>query len=231
MALLEDLLGGMLGAGADPQRPQPMGGGRAPQAAGGGGMSSVMMALLPVVLSMLASRGRGAGQAGSGAGGGGLGEILGQVLGGGAQRGGGGGMGDILGQVLGGGAQRGGGGGMGDILGQVLGSGGAGGAGGGTGGLGGLLEQMQRAGYGEQARSWVGTGQNVPISPDVLGEIFGQGGIEEIARQAGVTPQQASTGLSELLPEVVNHVTPNGQVPDLDQLALSVENLRRRMGA
>ena len=99
------------------------------------------------------------------------------------------------------------------------------------GGLGGLLEQMQRAGYGEQARSWIGTGQNMPVSPDVLGQIFGQGGIEEIARQAGVTPQEASTGLSELLPEVVDRFTPDGQVPDLDQLALSVESLRRRMGA
>ena len=220
MGILEDLLGGaMAGQGGM--------GSRARQARAGGGMSSVLMALLPVVLSMLASRSGGAGQAAPGAGGGGLGDVLGQVLGGGTQRGGGGGMGDILGQVLGGGAQRGGGGGMGDILGPVLG----GGASGGMGGLGGLLEQMQRAGYGEQARSWVGTGQNMPISPDVLGQIFGQGGIEEIARQAGVTPQEASTGLSELLPEVVNQVTPDGQVPDLDQLALSVENLRRRMGA
>jgi len=224
MGILEDLLGSAMGdqggmGGPARQAPAP--------APAGGGMNSVLMALLPVVLSMLASRGSGAGQPAPEAGGGGLGDILGQVLGGGAQRGGGGGMGDILGQVLGGGAQRGGGGGMGDILGQVLG----GGAGGGAGGLGGLLEQMQRAGAGEQARSWVGTGQNLPISPDVLGQIFGQGGIEEIARQAGVSPQQASTGLSELLPEVVNHVTPDGQVPDLDQLALSVGSMRRRMGA
>jgi uncharacterized protein YidB (DUF937 family) len=208
MGILEDLLGSAMGGqggmgGPARQVPAP--------APAGGGMNSVLMALLPVVLSMLASRGGGAGQPAPGAGGGGLGDILGQVLGGGAQRGGGGGMGDILGQVLGGGAGGGGSGGM--------------------GGLGGLLEQMQRAGYGDQARSWVGTGQNMPISPDVLGQIFGQGSIEEIARQAGVTPQQASTGLSELLPEVVNHVTPDGQVPDLDQLALSVENLRRRMGA
>jgi uncharacterized protein YidB (DUF937 family) len=208
MGILEDLLGSAMGGqggmgGPARQAPAP--------APAGGGMNSVLMALLPVVLSMLASRGGGAGQPAPGAEGGGLGDILGQVLGGGAQRGGGGGMGDILGQVLGGGAGGGGAGGM--------------------GGLGGLLEQMQRAGYGEQARSWVGTGQNMPVSPDVLGQIFGQGGIEEIARQAGVTPQEASTGLSELLPEVVNQVTPDGQVPDLDQLALSVENLRRRMGA
>jgi uncharacterized protein YidB (DUF937 family) len=206
MGILEDLLGGAMAR-------QGGMGGPARQAPAGGGMNSVLMALLPVVLSMLASRGGGAGQPAAEAGGGGLGDILGQVLGGGAQRGGGGGgMGDILGQVLGGGA-------------------GGGGGSGGMDGLGGLLEQMQRAGYGEQARSWVGTGQNMPVSPDVLGQIFGQGGIEEIARQAGVTPQEASTGLSELLPEVVNQVTPDGQVPDLDQLALSVENLRRRMGA
>lgn len=227
MGILEDLLGGaMAGQG----RIGGMGG-AARQAPAGGGMNSVLMALLPVLLSMLASRGGGAGQPAPESGGGGLGDVLGQVLGGGAQRGGGGGMGDILGQVLGGGAQRGGGGGMGDILGQVLGGGAGGGGSGGMGGLGGLLEQMQRAGYGEQARSWVGTGQNMPVSPDVLGQIFGQGGIEEIARQAGVTPQEASAGLSELLPEVVDRVTPDGQVPDLDQLALSVENLRRRMGA
>jgi uncharacterized protein YidB (DUF937 family) len=65
----------------------------------------------------------------------------------------------------------------------------------------------------------------------VLGQIFGQSGVAEIARRAGVTPQQASTGLSELLPEVVDHVTPSGQLPDLDQLAASIEHLRRRMGA
>jgi uncharacterized protein YidB (DUF937 family) len=148
-----------------------------------------------------------------GAGGGGLGDILGQVLGGGAQPRGGGGLEDILGQVLGGGAQPRGGGG-----------------GGGMGGLGGLLEQMARSGYGDQARSWVGTGQNMPIPPDAVEQIFGRGGITEIARQAGVSEADASRGLSELLPEVVDRVTPNGQVPDLDQLAGSVNDLSRRLG-
>jgi len=166
-------------------------------------MGGIMTALLPVVLSMLASRGS-AGQTG------------------------GGGLGDVLGQVLGGGAQRGTGGGLGDVLGSMLGRGG--GPASGMGPLGGLLEQMQKAGYGDQARSWVGTGQNMPISPDAVDEVFGQDGIEEIARQSGLTPQQTSAGLSELLPEVVDHVTPGGQLPDLDQLTLSVENLRRRMG-
>ena len=210
MGLLDDLLSGAMGGAAGQQG----GGHQRPAQPGpaGAGMAGVMAALLPVVLSMLANRGGGQGQAGGGqgqTGGGGLGDILGQVLGGaGASRQGGGG----------------GGGGLGDILGQVL-----GGAGGGQGGLGGLLEQMQRSGLGDQARSWVGTGQNEAISPDQIGQIFGEEGVDEIARRAGISPQQASEGLSELLPEVVDRVTPEGRVPDLDQLARSVESLGRRL--
>jgi uncharacterized protein YidB (DUF937 family) len=70
----------------------------------------------------------------------------------------------------------------------------------------------------------------MPISPDALSQIFGEGGIGAIARQAGLTPQETSEGLSGLLPDVVNHVTPSGEVPDFDQLTRSVEDLRRRMG-
>ena len=178
-----------------------------------------------------------------------LDDLLGGVLGGGRpggaslpqqrQASAGGGMGGIMMALLpvvlsmlasrGGGRQ--GGGGLGDILGSVLG-GGAGPAGGGSsGGLGGLIEQMQRAGYGDQARSWVGTGQNMPVSPGDLDQIFGQGGMQEIARRAGVTPEEAGAGLSQLLPEVVDRVTPSGQEPDLDQLTRSVDNLRQRLGA
>ena len=183
MGLLDDLLGGVLGGAAG----QTGFGQRQSQASAGGGMGGVMMALLPVVLSMLASRGGGQSR--------------------GAMPQGGGGIGDILGQVLGGGQ-----------------------SGGGMGGLGGLIDQMQRTGYGDQARSWVGTGQNMPIQPDALDQIFGQGGMEEIARRAGVTPREATDGMSELLPEVVNHMTPQGELPDGDQLTQSVDDLRRRMG-
>lgn len=219
MGILEDLLasatspqGGVGGAGGMGRQPRQA---PAPAQAGAGGMGGIMMALLPVVLAMLANRGGGAQQTGMSPGGGGLGDILGQVLGGGASapRGGGGGMGDILGQILGGGGAGGGMGGMG-----------------GTGGLGGLLEQFQRMGYGEQASSWVGTGQNQPIPADVIGQIFGPDGLAAIARQAGVSEQDASAGLSQLLPEVVDRVTPNGEVPDLDQLTASVSDLSRRFG-
>lgn len=205
MGILEDLLGGGMigqhGAGQPVSR-------QAPQQASGGAMGTTLMALLPIVLAMLSNRGGGAPQPGAGPSGGGLGDILGQVLGGGAQRGAGS-LGDVLSGMMAGGS-----------------TGGASGA----GGLGGLLEQMGRAGYGKEASSWVSTGQNMPVAPDAMEQIFGRGGIAAIARQAGVSEADASQGLSKLLPEVVDRVTPKGEVPDFDSLTASVGDLSRQLG-
>ena len=119
------------------------------------------------------------------------------------------------------------GGGLGDILGQVLGGASGGSSG---GGLADLLARFQAAGFGEQAGSWVGTGENQPLPPDALEKVFGRGGLAEIARRAGVSEQDASVGLSQLMPEVVDRVTPGGQVPTTDSLLASVDALARRLG-
>lgn len=118
------------------------------------------------------------------------------------------------------------GGGIGDLLGQLLG----GGSGGMGDGLGGFLERLQRTGFGEQADSWVSRGANKPIPPDAISQIFGKDGLEAISRQAGISPDAASHGLSQLLPEVVDRMTPDGQVPDPDALAKSVDDFARRLG-
>ena len=68
------------------------------------------------------------------------------------------------------------------------------------------------------------------IAPNAIGQIFGESGLDEIARHANLTPQETSEGLSQLLPELVDHVTPGGQTPDFDQLVRSVDDLRGRMG-
>jgi uncharacterized protein YidB (DUF937 family) len=120
------------------------------------------------------------------------------------------------------------GGGLGGILGQVLGGGAAGGSP--AGGLGGLLEQLGRAGFSEQADSWVARGQNKPIAPDAMTQIFGRDGLDHIARQAGISEDEATRGLSQLLPEVVDRVTPDGSMPDVDALRNSVDDLSRRLG-
>jgi uncharacterized protein YidB (DUF937 family) len=117
-------------------------------------------------------------------------------------------------------------GGLGGLLGSLLGGAGAGG----TGGLGDLLTQLQRAGFGEQAQSWVGRGQNQPLPPNAIEQVFGRGGLAEIARRAGISEGDASRGLSQLLPEVVDNVTPEGQVPDADALLASVQALGGRYG-
>lgn len=64
-----------------------------------------------------------------------------------------------------------------------------------------------------------------------MSQIFGREGLEQISRQAGLSQEDTSRGLSELLPEVVDRVTPGGDVPDLDALTRSVADLARRFGA
>jgi uncharacterized protein YidB (DUF937 family) len=145
--------------------------------------------------------------------------LRGQTAGGGAPAGAGGGLGGMLGSVLGGG-------GLGNVLGGMLG-GNSGGAG---AGLGGLLEQFQRAGFGDHAASWVGTGENKPLPPDAMGQVLGNDAVANIAKQAGVTEADASAGLGQLLPQLIDHLTPNGQMPSADQLAKSLEAFGLHLG-
>ena len=73
--------------------------------------------------------------------------------------------------------------------------------------------------------SWVGTGPNQPISPDQVHSALGSDTINEIAAKLGISPQTASSGLSQILPQMVDKLTPNGQVPqhsDILSTGLSV---------
>jgi uncharacterized protein YidB (DUF937 family) len=83
-----------------------------------------------------------------------------------------------------------------------------------SGGLPGLLDQFRRAGYAREADSWVGTGQNLPIDAEILGRVLGSGGLGQILGNAGMGSEQAAGGLAELLPQVVDRMTPEGRVPE-----------------
>ncbi len=85
-----------------------------------------------------------------------------------------------------------------------------------SGGLQGMLGKFQQAGFGEQAQSWISPGQNMPISPDALSQIFGQGQLGRIAQQLGMSNDEAADGLAQVLPNVVDEMTPQGQIPDND---------------
>jgi uncharacterized protein YidB (DUF937 family) len=98
------------------------------------------------------------------------------------------------------------------------------------GGLGGLLEQLAGSGYGQQAASWVGTGQNEPLPPQAWSQVLGPDQLSAIAAQAGISEDDARHGLSALLPQVVDQLTPQGQMPEQDQLLASIDDFARQLG-
>jgi uncharacterized protein YidB (DUF937 family) len=146
---------------------------------------------------------------------------------------------DLLGGLLGG---QSGGGGLDDILSQI--TGGRGGttqstgarAGGGgiaaallpliasflqNGGLNKILSSLQQQGKGSQAQSWVGTGANEPVSGGDVEAAIGEERISEIADRLGISNEQAADAVAEVLPRVVDQVSPQGALPaesDLDDL-------------
>ena len=98
------------------------------------------------------------------------------------------------------------------------------------GGLSGLVQQFTNAGYGQQARSWVGTGQNMPISADDLQQVLGQTHVQAMQQRTGLSAQDASGGLAALLPMLVDQLTPHGQVDDQTDLASALSTLRGQLG-
>ena len=86
----------------------------------------------------------------------------------------------------------------------------------GTGGLTGLLGRFQQAGLGHVTDSWVGTGSNQPVSPQQLEQVLGQQQVQQMAQQANMHPQDLLSQLSQILPQVVDRLTPNGQLPPAD---------------
>ncbi len=135
--------------------------------------------------------------------------VLGSVLGGQQQQGGGA-LGGLLGSLLGGGAQGGGAAQspIAAILASLLANNGQ------AGGLGGLTDAFQKNGMGDVIGSWVGSGQNSPISADALGKVLGPDILSKLGGQAGgVSQGDLLSQLSQILPGVIDKMTPQGQAP------------------
>lgn len=80
-------------------------------------------------------------------------------------------------------------------------------------GVAAIVSRFEAVGLGQHAQSWVGTGQNVPVTGDQIGSAFSPQQIEGWAQQAGTTPEAMRDVLAQALPHVVDHLTPSGQVP------------------
>jgi len=86
------------------------------------------------------------------------------------------------------------------------------------GGLSGMLQSFHDKGLGGLVSSWVGTGQNLPISADQIQHVLGSDQVKELAAKAGISPDSASNALSQLLPSLVDKLTPNGEMPQHSSL-------------
>jgi uncharacterized protein YidB (DUF937 family) len=87
------------------------------------------------------------------------------------------------------------------------------------GGIDGLVNKFQQSGLGDLAASWVGTGENKSILPDQLASIFGKDQIATLAQQVGIPESQGASVLSQILPAMVDKLTPDGEVPESSNLA------------
>ena len=81
------------------------------------------------------------------------------------------------------------------------------------GGVLAVLAQLQQQGLHMTAKSWLGSGPNLPISPDQLQRVFGSDTINALAARAGLDPQEALQKLSQFLPQTIDRLTPGGVVP------------------
>jgi uncharacterized protein YidB (DUF937 family) len=146
-------------------------------------------------------------------------------------------LGNVLGQVMGGGMQGSGMPGMGNqqaanpmlqMALQVIQQ---------NGGIGGLLQQFEQAGHGQAAQSWIAPGaQNQPINGAILQQVLGSGALAQIAQQFGVSPQHAADSVAQALPGVVDHLTPNGTIPadhtdQVSQVLAQLQAMRASRGA
>ncbi|MGF6309855.1 uncharacterized protein YidB (DUF937 family) [Bradyrhizobium sp. i1.8.4] len=92
------------------------------------------------------------------------------------------------------------------VLGEVMGNGG-------QGGLSAIVAKLEQAGLGEQVKSWIGTGQNLPISAEQLQEVLGSDTVKQLAAKFNIPVDQLSKVLAQQLPAAVDSASPNGKLP------------------
>jgi uncharacterized protein YidB (DUF937 family) len=92
-------------------------------------------------------------------------------------------------------------------------------AGGLLGGLGGLLDKFQQGGYGKVINSWIGSGQNEPVQSSQLGTVLGPDIIKVLAQKSGLSEDELTKQLSQILPAVVDTLTPNGRIPTAAEIS------------
>jgi uncharacterized protein YidB (DUF937 family) len=97
-----------------------------------------------------------------------------------------------------------------------------------TGGLGGLIEAFKSKGLGDVMSSWISTGENKSISPDQIKQVLGSDKIQQIAEKAGISKDSVSQQLSKLLPQIIDKLTPDGNLPEVSKVGETLNILKNK---
>jgi len=97
-----------------------------------------------------------------------------------------------------------------------------------SGGLTNLVNMFNRNGLGDVVSSWIATGRNLPISAEQIQSVLGSAQVQALAAKAGVSPEMASNAIAKILPNLVDKVTPNGQMPSAGGLLDSLAGLFKK---
>lgn len=97
------------------------------------------------------------------------------------------------------------------------------------GGLQGLMQNFHENGLGSVATSWVSSGQNLPISADQIHQVLGSDQVKALAAKCGISPDVAGGAIAQLLPGIVDKLTPNGQVPEHNNVMEMVGGLLQNL--
>jgi uncharacterized protein YidB (DUF937 family) len=93
-------------------------------------------------------------------------------------------------------------------------------------GLAGLTQLFQNKGLGNAISSWIGTGQNQPVTGDQIKNVLGSEQIHLFAQKLGLSSEDISKGIASVLPQIIDHLTPHGQVPDQGALEQQIAALK-----
>lgn len=98
-------------------------------------------------------------------------------------------------------------------------------------GLQGMASKLTSSGMGQQLQSWIGQGQNQPVTGDQIRQAADPAALNQLAEQAHITPEEASQQVAQVLPHMVDKVTPEGQMPSADQLNQGLGKLKQMFGS
>jgi uncharacterized protein YidB (DUF937 family) len=98
-----------------------------------------------------------------------------------------------------------------------------------SGGITGLIQKFNEKGLGDHMSSWISTGENLPVSADQIKDALGSDKIKELASKLNLDEHDTSKSLADLLPHLINKLTPDGSVPHQDMLSQGIDMLKKKL--